>query len=319
MLTLVCSQFGEPQVNHVCDLIQERGGTPVIFERYRKDHFITYTYSNEHCRATLRIAGKSYPLTSDVFPCVWSRMKPFIPSEIPGAQSTLKEKFCMYEWRPVLETMHTFLDKSKWINPPIHSQQISRKPLQLKLARQCGLNIPHTIITNDGRETSHLFEIGNVIYKTTTSFCTEHSAIYTNAIRSPQVSSNLESIAMAPGIFQQQIKKQHELRVTIVRNEIFTVKIDSQKKAATVVDWRRSPSKEMYDHGALTAETTIKLLNFHQQAGLIYAAYDFIVDVEGNEFFLECNPGGQWLWLEHSIWNSQTSISAALAMELTSF
>jgi D-alanine-D-alanine ligase-like ATP-grasp enzyme len=32
--------------------------------------------------------------------------------------------------------------------------------------------------------------------------------------------------------------------------------------------------------------------------GLRFAAIDFVVDVEGQWFFLEINPGGQWAWLD---------------------
>lgn len=42
------------------------------------------------------------------------------------------------------------------------------------------------------------------------------------------------------------------------------------------------------------------MLEFHEKAGLIFGAYDFL-ERGDDVIFLECNPGGAWLWLEHSL------------------
>jgi glutathione synthase/RimK-type ligase-like ATP-grasp enzyme len=44
--------------------------------------------------------------------------------------------------------------------------------------------------------------------------------------------------------------------------------------------------------------------------GLNFAAYDFIVTPNEEFYFLEVNPGGQWLWLEKK---TGLEISKALA------
>lgn len=318
MYTLICSQFGEPQVDYVCDIIKSKGGVPVLFERYKKDHYLTYSYINNTIETTLKIEGKKYPLRSDVFPWVWHRMKPVLSSEIPGEKSNLIDKFCAYEWQHALGAMNSFLPDSKWINKIDNAHIISRKAIQLKLAVDCGLTIPATVITNHAESIVALFNKNDVIYKTLSSFFTKTDAIYTNKINANHIFSNLDTIAMAPGIFQKLIQKRYELRVTVVAEKIHIVKIDSQKKSDTLVDWRRQPSNDMYSHGLLSEKTTQQLFNFHKRAGLIFAAYDFIVDLAGNEIFLECNPGGQWLWLEKALDGSdQINVSDALATELT--
>lgn len=43
-----------------------------------------------------------------------------------------------------------------------------------------------------------------------------------------------------------------------------------------------------------------RLLQFHQRAGLVFAAYDFL-ERDDEVIFLECNPGGAWLWLEQAL------------------
>jgi hypothetical protein len=42
-----------------------------------------------------------------------------------------------------------------------------------------------------------------------------------------------------------------------------------------------------------------KSIHFYMDImGLNFAAFDFALDYEGRWIFLECNPNGQWLWLE---------------------
>ena len=43
-----------------------------------------------------------------------------------------------------------------------------------------------------------------------------------------------------------------------------------------------------------------RLLEFHRKAGLGFGAYDFL-ERGDDVIFLECNPGGAWLWLEQSL------------------
>lgn len=313
MFVFINSHKDECQVSSVSDVIKSRGFTPIIFERYRKDHFITYEVSNDKLHATVHIEGKTYSLNSETFPTVWSRIKPIVATEIPGEESELREKFCVHEWRHALNSLDVFLTDSKWINNSINNSQISRKAYQLKLATECDLLIPQTVISNNNIDILPLFKSGKVIYKTLSSFYTKFDSIYTNEINQNIIENSAESVAMAPSIYQSLIKKSYELRVMVIGERIFTVRINSQSKNETSLDWRHQPMEEMYEVGELSTETQHNLLKFHKKAGIIYAAYDFIVDDDGREIFLECNPVGQWLWLKNKL---ELSVCDAMADEL---
>lgn len=47
--------------------------------------------------------------------------------------------------------------------------------------------------------------------------------------------------------------------------------------------------------------------------GLLYAAFDFAVTPSGDWIFFECNPSGQWQWLEGE---TGAAISNAIAQLL---
>lgn len=299
MNVLICSQYDEGQVAEVSLKLREKGINVVLLERYRRDQFITYHYNHENVLGLLNCCGKEYSLDSKTFPIIWYRPKPMIVSEFPGEMGKLEEKFCIQEWRSVLLSLEIFLKQTKWINPILSSQRADNKAYQLKVASEVGLKIPHTFITNDSHQALELFKHQRVVYKTLNGFFSSKKAIYTNEIKSEEVKDNEVSIAMAPGIFQQYIEKRHELRVTVVGEKIFVVKINSQEFDQTTIDWRRKPDASLYQMGSLSETTKVNLLKFHHYFNLTYAAYDFIVDLSGNEIFIECNPSGQWLWLEN--------------------
>ena len=50
----------------------------------------------------------------------------------------------------------------------------------------------------------------------------------------------------------------------------------------------------------ISEELKERLLEFHRKAGLGFGAYDFL-ERGDDVIFLECNPGGAWLWLEQNL------------------
>lgn len=312
-MILICAQHDDPHVASVASNIKKNGGKPIIFERFRRDHFISYVFSQGEHSAYLNIEGCKYCLSSD-FISVWWRIKPLVSSELPGGYGGLKEQFCVSEWRNTLYSLSSFLLNKKWINPLSVSHQLNNKPYQLLLATQCGLLIPETVITNDANVVSSFIDKNKrTIYKSISSFYSDNIAIYTTEIDQKIILSDINAISIAPSIYQTLIEKEYELRVTVVGNKVFTAKIDSQKTTVSKIDWRQGNYDDMFSEGYLSESTKIKLLNFHNKSGLVYAAYDFIVDKNGKEIFLECNPSGQWLWLEDQ---PGLAISKAVANEL---
>jgi D-alanine-D-alanine ligase-like ATP-grasp enzyme len=68
----------------------------------------------------------------------------------------------------------------------------------------------------------------------------------------------------------------------------------------TIVDWRNPLCIDKLDYSVTTLDPPIELfcLEMLRELGLQFGAFDFIVDKEGELYFLEVNPNGQWYWLE---------------------
>jgi len=124
----------------------------------------------------------------------------------------------------------------------------------------------------------------------------------------------LESLSYAPVIFQRRIEKKIDLRVTVVGDQVFAVSIDSQALKETETDWRHS-SVSSLDHEVFDLPKDLgescKLMVKRLQ--LRYGAIDLVMDKSGKYWFLECNPNGQWAWIEN---RTGLPISAAIVDEM---
>jgi glutathione synthase/RimK-type ligase-like ATP-grasp enzyme len=232
----------------------------------------------------------------------------------------IEEAFASREWMEVLRSLPGLLRELPWINAVANQARAGYKPLQLALAREVGLAYPETIITNSSTAILKGFDLGTpLVYKTLSSFIRPPDEIvFTNEVTREQIQNAEAEIAMAPCIFQRKLRKRHEVRVTIVGNRVFSIGIDSQSASVTEVDWRRDQGRAMYFRTELSREAKRSLLAFQRKMGLVFATYDFIITPEGEEVFLECNPGGQWLWLEEALGLDISScLASALAEGLT--
>ncbi|WP_019217959.1 hypothetical protein [Legionella tunisiensis] len=69
-------------------------------------------------------------------------------------------------------------------------------------------------------------------------------AVYTARVNESQLPED-ELLQLVPGIFQVEIKKKFELRVTCFGEKTVAVKIDSQKHEKGNIDWRRIANQEL--------------------------------------------------------------------------
>ena len=202
-----------------------------------------------------------------------------------------------------------------------HEQAIRRaeqKPLQLRAARELGLEVPRTLVTNDPAAVREFYEAcgGRVVAKMLSSFAVydregRENVVFTNPV-GPEDLEDLTGLSLCPMTFQERVEKRLELRATVVGRRVFTASIDSQSSARAANDWRRDGVAlvdEWRPH-SLPPETEARLLALMDFFGLNYGAADFILTPDGRHVFLELNPSGEFFWLEHG---PGLDISGALA------
>jgi glutathione synthase/RimK-type ligase-like ATP-grasp enzyme len=136
--------------------------------------------------------------------------------------------------------------------------------------------------------------------------------VYTTRLDSDK-RHTLKSSLPFPAIYQDYAEKAKEWRVTVVGDRVFDVAIYTDDEAKD--DWRKHQFTKKVNFKSEEIEDDIKqkCMQFLGQYGLKYGAFDFVEDNEGRTTFLECNPNGQFMWLEEIL---DLPISDAIADEL---
>ena len=101
-----------------------------------------------------------------------------------------------------------------------------------------------------------------------------------------------DSIELTPVYIQNYVQKSYEVRVTVIDDNYFAVKILSDNS----VDWRDGNNQyELIDVPEEVRECIKMMMKDFQ---LRFGAIDYTVSNDGKWYFLEINPNGQWQWLE---------------------
>jgi MvdD family ATP-grasp ribosomal peptide maturase len=192
------------------------------------------------------------------------------------------------------------------LDPEEQIRRAGHKQLQLRLARQLGLDTPRTLITNDPAAVRDFAADcpAGLITKMMSSFAVydeegRERVVFTNELK-PEDLADLSGLRLCPMTFQERVEKALELRVTVVGRRVFSAAIDSQASARAAHDWRRD-GRALIDEWQpyeLPGEVEAALLRLMDAFGLNYGAADFILTPDGRHVFLEVNPSGEFFWLE---------------------
>jgi hypothetical protein len=249
-----------------------------------------------------RIDGPAGPLDLSEVTAVWYRRNSIgagIPADLdpqlrgPSVEESRRMVFGM------LAALEVFT-----IDPLEVIRRAEHKPLQLRLARRLGLDVPRTLSTNDPEAVRAFARSapGGIITKMMTSFAVhkdgvEH-VVFTNPVSDTDL-ADLEGLELCPMTFQERIDKALELRVTVVGRQVFAASIDSQASPRARHDWRRDGAAMVADWRCyeLPSDVAALTLALMDRLGLNYGACDFIVTPDGRHVFLEVNPSGEFMWL----------------------
>lgn len=211
-----------------------------------------------------------------------------------------EREFATAEARHGLGGVLNNLCAAKYVNHPAAIAQAEFKPAQLQTAARLGLDIPPTLITNDvQRVREFAAEHGPIIYKSfrgvpRTSESTV-STIWTQRISPDELN---DSVSVTAHLFQQEVRKTADARVTVIGTEVFASRITTPDDA---LDWRSGDWLELaYDSIDVPEPIRNRLHAYLDRFGLMFGCFDFALEATGGSekwTFIECNPNGQWAWL----------------------
>ncbi|SFW59965.1 Glutathione synthase/RimK-type ligase, ATP-grasp superfamily [Luteibacter sp. UNCMF366Tsu5.1] len=308
MDVLIVSTAVDAATDEVVRILSERGAQVARLntEELPFDASLSVDFHGEWA-TTLQYQGKCIAAST-----IWYRR--IRAPQKPEAMDPGIYDFCLRENRAAL-LGGLMAQSARWLNHPAAVWEAEFKPFQLRIAKEVGLPIPRTLISNDpdaiARAHAHF---GRTIVKPARSghFWREGEeyAIFTSLLTDEHLDA-LSDAKWTPSIYQELIPKDVDVRVTWVGGRIFAAAIHSQTDPLAVVDWRKTGNAAL-PHSRLELPQPLldKLHQLMIRLGLAFGCIDLVRTPSGEYVFLEVNPSGQWLWLDDQL---GLGISSAVA------
>ena len=303
MKVLIPTETDDSHAKVVARALEQRGHQVHLW--YASDlpvrQALSLTFDGSRPTAAVRIAGDEISAEGP-FDVVWLRRatQPMLPADMhPGDR-----EFATEEWTRFLRgAWQVLAPDAFWVNPWENALRAESKSRQLAEATRVGFRIPETLCSNDPARIREFLakHARGTIYK---PFCTAQwksdegtAFLFTSEVRDGDLPSD-EVLRLSPGIFQPLIPKSHELRVTMLGERAVAVRLDSQARASTRIDWRTGSYDMSASPIALPEDIESKCRRLMRALGLAFGCIDLIVTPEDEFVFLEINQMGQFLWLE---------------------
>ena len=226
-----------------------------------------------------------------------------------ASSDTLEEDraFVRRELQELMRSLWRLIEPDIWLNHPKHLWLASNKVEQLKVARSLGFTIPDTCVSACESTVREFAQArGQLIGKAVKhGFYRQGNRVRVAPTQrlAPDFEARVREYAHAPMIIQDEIQKDYDIRATVIGDRVFAAAIHSQEHRQTEVDWRVWDFEHLdLRHAVIELPSHIELLCRRITAyfGLRYSAIDLVRDRQGEHYFLEMNPNGQWAWIEQT-------------------
>ena len=308
MTVLILSNLEDVHARAVMGALAARGAHAELVDlsEFPTRLALSLAFEDGRRRFQLRRRGGAALDLDSVKSAWWRRPQPF---SLPAGLDRAGARLSMSESRTAFQGLYQALE-AFWINEPARDAVASHKAYQLALAQEIALDIPPTLMTNDVEEAKAFWRrhAGEVIYKQ--FFALPEAWRETRRLR-PEDEAQAAAIAHAPVIFQKHVPAVADLRVIAVAGELFAAAADV-RDAEYPQDVRMNLSARYEPHD-LPPPLAEKLRELMRRLGLVYGAIDLRLTPERQYVFLEINPSGQFLYIEHA---TGQPIAAALAKAL---
>ncbi|MFG2227463.1 ATP-grasp ribosomal peptide maturase [Streptomyces sp. NPDC048644] len=251
---------------------------------------LTAMYRTGAQPGTLRTASRE--LDTARIRSVWVRR--LSPYEGPPGLSDQDRRFAAEQALWGAGGILASLPGAHYVNHPWNNRAAEFKPAQLSTARRCGFLVPDTVVTNDPHEARKfaVHQSGGVVYKPlwNTPYRVDgrpHS-VWVREVRGAEIT---DAVSVCPHMFQAKVDKAFDVRVTAVGDRLFGVRIDSPD-----LDWRYRQDLMTCTPVEVPDPVACAVAAYLAELRLTYGAFDFSVTTDGDWYFLECNPNGQWAW-----------------------
>jgi glutathione synthase/RimK-type ligase-like ATP-grasp enzyme len=211
-------------------------------------------------------------------------------------------------WMTLLADFLRSLDV-RWlsnIDPLVASES---KLSQMRSARSIGVPYPRTIVSNQAARIREHFTDEVVLKPLGPGHYVDSSSARVVFATSCAVDDpRLELVNTVPFICQERLRARRHVRIVTVETDAWAAQLDATDRP---LDWRKDrPAHREFQPWPDPPEDAISgAIKLTSALKLGYSSQDWILTDQGL-YFLDLNPGGQWLFLPDEI---STQVTAALA------
>lgn len=272
------------------------------------DYQFKWWCNEDGCDFYIRNVKNNLEVYGHEITAVWDR-RAMIPKHLPVTHRERSiNKYNREEAHGFLSFLRYYMRDIFSVGSIVEDRPADSKMLQLSVAKSLGAKVPDTCYANYKSAFDDLCSIYDEIslksINNDSVFIdgeTEY-VFYSQKVKSSDIKTQ-DPIAFSQTAcyLQNYIDKKYELRITACCNDIVACKIDSQAQSNTTgkIDWRQGYDYDLR-HEIVDIPDSIKdfCLAFLKKMKLNFGCFDFIVTPDDEYIFLECNPNGQWLWIE---------------------
>ena len=318
-MILIITNKGDIHCNPVIKHFQRNGDKyfRLNTESLLTDYLISFSYKDQSVDLHIenKINGKT--LSSNEVISVWER-RPNSPV-LPEINNEKIKLVVEDEADELTKWIRHFFINCRMIGSSVWDRPNESKLRQMDVASRVinelrsEIKLPHTLLTNSKKD---LEQFSNNKKEIVLKPISADGLMLDDKLEIPFTSRKVNSkninvitqddLELCPSFMQEYVEKNYELRITVIGEKILCCKIDSQKlpKGNGREDWR-----EGYEHGLSEVEEWIDcpdeiqefITLYMQKMNLNFGCFDFIYAKNNSFYFLECNPNGQWMWLEEDL------------------
>ena len=253
----------------------------------------------------MEISSISESIDLSTFDVVWyRRMAKAIPDSNchPADIAT-----ALRDWTSVFRSMQIYSASPSTfaVNDPDPSWNTC-KITQLDIAHRVGFKIPATLVSNDPakiRDFVSQTDVGRFIVKPIVQASWISKEFVEFALPTTIIThADLDDVDLitCPAIYQSYVEKNFEIRCVVMGGTVYSIKMDSQAQEESKIDFRNVKNWSDFNHELIDTPADIleKVQKYMDELRLVFGAFDFICDLDGNWIFLEVNTMGNFLWME---------------------
>ena len=241
-LVLLVTHSGDHfTVERVAEALARRGARPLRFDTdlFPEEIRLWAALGAGGAENVLRAGGVD--IEASEVRAVWARR--VWPPRLSGDLDARFRASCARESAAALEGFFDGLHGARWVNDQQSERAAENKLLQLRIARESGLEIPPTLLTNDASRARAFYEkedgrvVAKLLRPLSVSMGDAPFFVYTSDVRAEDVEA-LDSLRHCPVVFQRKVEKRRELRVAYVAGRLFAGALDASASARGRTDWR---------------------------------------------------------------------------------